>query len=173
MAWTADFTNKLCWRLKALGAPKVQELCFNSKICKMICFEWSFPSCGLNRKHLLFFWCCRFWYLWFSSSYGLTSLHPVGRTCSFIWMYALINFTGLVLETGPYLHISLKCKMSAPRRRTILLSASWSSLQATQRQPSSSEWQTCGQHDWICYIWKVILTKRILWTWQHRLVLRV
>ena len=25
MAWTPEFVNQLCWRLKALGAPKVQR----------------------------------------------------------------------------------------------------------------------------------------------------
>ena len=26
MAWSSGFVDKLCWRLKALGAPKVHEL---------------------------------------------------------------------------------------------------------------------------------------------------
>lgn len=29
MAWSADFTNKLCYRLKTLGAPKATENCLH------------------------------------------------------------------------------------------------------------------------------------------------
>lgn len=101
--------------------------------------------------------------------------HPFNKLAGHVVSFGCAHWSSSLvwaLETSLDLHTSLNLQTVVPRNRTAPPSASLSSLQATQRQQSSSEWQTCGQHGWTCCIWTMVLTEKIPWTWQHRLVLR-
>ena len=53
MGWSASFTNDLCWRLKALGAPKVQcpEMCKSFHYQPMSLFGFLQHVCYQNSTH--------------------------------------------------------------------------------------------------------------------------
>ena len=118
MAWSPQFVDNLCWRLKALGAPKVPwlqisllvgeasknqsviyDICFWCSLCylfKKVGTTWD--SCavmltGIERRY----WCLQFF--WRS---GLTFQKQVGRTADFhmvLWLWITIRITHATFES--------------------------------------------------------------------------